>query len=145
MRGVIGFVAGIAAGVAGVTYLGTEPGRQLRERLVGQASPEIRSALEDWEPTFQEVAKAARQGMKELEAAAQSLRHYIEEQAASAGGGEGVPEGVAEDAAGQAVEVAEDAAGQAVEVVQDIAGDGGDAAESVRDAASEAVEGHRAD
>jgi methyl-accepting chemotaxis protein len=120
MRGIIGFAAGVAAGVAGVAYLGTESGRQLRERLVGQASPEIRSALEEWEPTFQEVAKAARQGMKELEAAAQSLRHYIEEQAASAGGGEGVAEDVAA-AARDAADAAGEMAGDAAEAAEDAA------------------------
>jgi methyl-accepting chemotaxis protein len=120
MRGLIGFAAGVAAGVAGVAYLGTESGRQLRERLVGQASPEIRSALEEWEPTFQEVAKAARQGMKELEAAAQSLRHYIEEQAARAGGGESVAEDVA-DAARDAADAAGEMAGDAAEAAEDAA------------------------
>jgi len=143
MRGVIGFAAGVVAGAAGVIYLASESGRELRERLLGEAQPEVRAALDEWEPTLREVARAARQGARELEAAAISFRRFVGDLAdeASASRAEGVAKDVgggandvgggAEDeetAAHDRADTADDAAGAA----QDLAAQAADAAEDAK-------------
>jgi hypothetical protein len=77
MREIVGFGAGIVAGVAGTVLLGTETGRQLRERLASEAEPEIRSALEEWDPLLREAARAVRLIVRDLEANADRVARYV--------------------------------------------------------------------
>jgi hypothetical protein len=77
MREIVGFAAGIAAGIAGTVLLGTESGRQLRERLASEAEPEISSAREEWDPLLREVARAVRLAIRDLEANAERVTRYV--------------------------------------------------------------------
>jgi len=77
MREVVGFAAGIVAGVAGTVLLGTDTGRQLRERLASEAEPEVRSALEEWDPLLREAARAVRLIVRDLEANADRVARYV--------------------------------------------------------------------
>jgi hypothetical protein len=63
--------------VAGTVLLGTDTGRQLRERLASEAEPEIRSALDEWDPLLREAARAVRLVVRDLEANAERVARYV--------------------------------------------------------------------
>jgi gas vesicle protein len=79
MRELFGFAVGVVAGAAGALAATTEPGRRLRERLVAEAEPDVRAALDEWDPLLREVARAVRIGVRELEVTAARAREYIEQ------------------------------------------------------------------
>ena len=54
MREVVGFAAGLLAGTVGAAVATSESGRRLRERLMAEAEPELRSSLEEWDPLLRE-------------------------------------------------------------------------------------------
>jgi len=78
MRELVGFVAGVVAGAAGAIAVTSESGRSLRERLFIEAEPDVRAALDEWDPLLREVARAVRLGVRELEGTAARAREYIE-------------------------------------------------------------------
>jgi hypothetical protein len=77
VREIVGFAAGITAGVAGTLLMGSEAGRRLRERLVSEAEPDIRTAMEEWDPLLREVARAVRLAARDLEDVVDRASRYV--------------------------------------------------------------------
>ena len=82
MREIVGFAAGITAGVAGTLLMGSEAGRRLRERLVSEAEPDIRTAMEEWDPLLREAARAVRLAVRDLEDVVDRASRYVSSLAA---------------------------------------------------------------
>ncbi len=82
MREIVGFAAGITAGVAGTLLMGSEAGRRLRERLVSEAEPDIRTAMEEWDPLLREAARAVRLAARDLEDVVDRASRYVSSLAA---------------------------------------------------------------
>jgi gas vesicle protein len=77
MREIVGFAAGIVAGTAGTLFVASESGRRLRETLLREAGPELRTAAQEWDPLIREVVRAARLATRELEDTAARVRQYV--------------------------------------------------------------------
>jgi len=77
MREIVGFAAGLLAGSVGAVVATSESGRRLRERLIAEAEPDVRTALDEWDPLLRELARAVRLGSSELQATAAQVREYL--------------------------------------------------------------------
>lgn len=82
MREIVGFVMGAAAGVAGALFVTSKEGREVIDRVVAESRPEVDRAARDWEPVLQEVGRAVRLAVREVEVAVADARARLAEIAA---------------------------------------------------------------
>jgi hypothetical protein len=77
VREIVGFVMGAAAGAAGALFAASPEGKALIERLRTEARPDVERATTEWEPVLNEVARAVRLAVREVETATVDLRARI--------------------------------------------------------------------
>ncbi len=109
MREIVGFVMGAAAGAAGALFMSSPEGKALVERLRAEARPEVERATSEWEPVLNEVARAVRLAVREVETATVDLRARIADIAAAPEAAEVAAEAAAEVTAEAAPGVAAEA------------------------------------
>ena len=83
MREIVGFVMGAAAGAAGALFVSSAEGKALIQRLREEAQPEVERATTEWEPVLNEVARAVRLAVREVETATADLRSRLADLAAA--------------------------------------------------------------
>ena len=94
MREIVGFVLGAAAGAAGALFASSKEGREVIDRVITEARPEVDRAARDWEPVLLEVGRAMRLAAREVEVAVADMRVRLAEIAAvpqEAAAGPGLP------------------------------------------------------
>jgi hypothetical protein len=89
MREIIGFVMGAAAGAAGALFVSSKEGRDVIDRVVAEARPDVDRAATEWEPVLREVVRAVRLAAREVETATADLRSRLAEIAAEPTGVDG--------------------------------------------------------
>ena len=57
----------------------SETGRRLRGRLLTEADPDLRAALEEWDPLLREVARAVRLAAREIDETVERAAQFISE------------------------------------------------------------------
>ncbi len=82
MREIVGFVLGAAAGAAGALFASSKEGREVIDRVIAEARPEVDRAASDWEPILLEVGRAMRLAAREVEVAVADMRVRLAEIAA---------------------------------------------------------------
>lgn len=90
MGELVGFAAGVVAGALGALAVNTESGKRLRERLVSESEPDLRRALDEWDPLLREIARAVRLGAQEVERYAERARELLAELAEDAAATDGL-------------------------------------------------------
>jgi gas vesicle protein len=83
VREIVGFVMGAAAGAAGALFVSSAEGKALIQRLREEAQPEVERATTEWEPVLNEVARAVRLAVREVETATADLRSRLADLAAA--------------------------------------------------------------
>jgi hypothetical protein len=89
VREIVGFVMGAAAGAAGALFVSSKEGRDVIDRVVAEARPDVDRAATEWEPVLREVVRAVRLAAREVETATADLRSRLAEIAAEPTGVDG--------------------------------------------------------